>query len=401
MVWISGRKDVLAGFFALLSVWLALRAMKGSADSFRRHYLLALVSYVAALLAKPVAAALPLMIIAIDVGLVRGSWRSALRCWAPWLVAAVPLAWLTKMQQPDHVMGFITPWPQRPVVAADAIVFYLSRLLFPLFLTLNYGRTPEWVLAQPWSLWEPLLFLVLCLLLWMRPARSWWCVGLALFCLNLLPVLGFVPFYYQVFSTVADRFLYLSLLGPALLVAWALRDGKRWRVVICSLALVWLGAKCELQTQIWRNNQSLVEHIAQWNPNDPDIQYSLGIMMTEASKPPEGASHYTRMLRLPPPSSDPRVRAQKGDEALFITVRPSVSIRATSSHTTIWGCSSPKGENGVKLLMSFARHSRSNRRCCRRVTISGWCWRNRDRSKRLSDSSPGRWSLRRNLKGRI
>ena len=39
---------------------------------------------------------------------------------------------------------------------------------------------------------------------------------------GLLPVLGFIPFGFQHYSTVADRYMYTAMLGPALALAWGL-----------------------------------------------------------------------------------------------------------------------------------------------------------------------------------
>ena len=39
---------------------------------------------------------------------------------------------------------------------------------------------------------------------------------------GLLPVLGLIPFDFQHYSTVADRYAYLAMLGPAIALAWGL-----------------------------------------------------------------------------------------------------------------------------------------------------------------------------------
>jgi tetratricopeptide (TPR) repeat protein len=58
-------------------------------------------------------------------------------------------------------------------------------------------------------------------LLWRKWPALW--IGLGILAAALLPVLGLTPFAFQRYSTVADRYMYLAMLGPAL----ALADGLK------------------------------------------------------------------------------------------------------------------------------------------------------------------------------
>ena len=57
-----------------------------------------------------------------------------------------------------------------------------------------------------------------------RSGACWWPAS--------LPVLGLVPFAFQAYSTVADRYMYIAMLGPALALAWGLAQVRqRWLAV--------------------------------------------------------------------------------------------------------------------------------------------------------------------------
>ncbi len=63
--------------------------------------------------------------------------------------------------------------------------------------------------------------------LWYQRTRVPWLVSTAgVFVAGLLPVLGLVPFAFQAYSTVADRYVYIAMLGPALALAWGWRSSS-------------------------------------------------------------------------------------------------------------------------------------------------------------------------------
>ncbi|MDP2107158.1 MAG: hypothetical protein Q8J76_14270, partial [Desulfobulbaceae bacterium] len=68
-------------------------------------------------------------------------------------------------------------------------------------------------------------WLVVATVLW-RSRSPWVLCGVALFVVAILPVSGILPFSYQAMSTVADRYLYLAMLGPAWLVGQLLLKFK-------------------------------------------------------------------------------------------------------------------------------------------------------------------------------
>ena len=87
----------------------------------------------------------------------------------------------------------------------------------------------------------------------------------------MAPNWGLVPFDYQQYSTVADRYAYLAMLGPGLLAAWAVsRPAVRGQGLavgsISALLILALSLRTWQQTGYWQNDRTLFGHAVEVNP---------------------------------------------------------------------------------------------------------------------------------------
>jgi Flp pilus assembly protein TadD len=253
VAWISEQRGLLSAALGLL----ALLVHAGGAPGLRRAAASsALVAL--ALLAKPSAAALPLLGLALEVLVLRRGWRAAIAGLAPWFVLAGAMTALTKSLQADEAVREAVPLAQRPYVALDALEFYLRKLLWPAGLAPDYGRRPALVLAEFPDGTTLLTGALLVLAVALPAARRALLAPLALFVAALAPVLGLVPFGYQDLSTVADRYAYLALLGPALFVARAVPERPpRAALVAAGAALALLAGWSVRQSSHWRDTESI------------------------------------------------------------------------------------------------------------------------------------------------
>src|SRR5947209_1404884 len=139
VAWVTGMRDLLCGLFAVIALWQYTRA----AESGRRRYWVgAAVAFAAALLSKPAAVVLPVIAVAVDVGIVGRPWRRAIVPAAIGVLAlALPAVYVTHVAQASEVS---TPGPllNRLLVAGDAITFYLRQIAWPAHLSFDYGRRP-------------------------------------------------------------------------------------------------------------------------------------------------------------------------------------------------------------------------------------------------------------------
>src|SRR5206468_8187950 len=120
-----------------------------------------------------------------------------------------------------------------------------------------------------WFTWMAPLFLVV--IVWgVRDKAKWPLACLLVFVAGVLPSLGLVPFDYQRYSTVADRYAYLAMLAPAVALAWVLaRYPRTVYFGVAGAALAAMAVLSAVQTRPWRNTDTLFTYTLDRNPRSP------------------------------------------------------------------------------------------------------------------------------------
>lgn len=305
VAWVSGLKDVLCGFWALVAVWQYLRAAQtNSTRAWWGHYGTATGAYALALLAKPTAVVVPVLAGLLAMRGLGQTWRTAGRALGGWLAVALGWSVWTKGLQPDVLLGTVPSWLERLLVAADTVMFYVGKLLWPLGLGPDYGRTPQVVLEQA-TLWGiSVAVLGGALGLWWVSRR--WLPGLGLAAAvgvaALLPGLGLVAFAFQAYSTVADRYAYLAVVGAALGIGLVLRRWSHHGVVwgLTALMVVGLIWRSVQQVTIWHDTTALFTHALQVNPRSALAYNNLGWTMAQRGDLDRAIGHFQQALQLRP-----------------------------------------------------------------------------------------------------
>jgi protein O-mannosyl-transferase len=305
VAWVTELKGLLAGLLGLLAIATYYRG---------QSRVLTGLLFVAAMLSKPSAVVFPAILLLADRILFGKGLRDSAKTALGFLLPLVPFVLVTKYLQPAVDMEYVPTLPARLLVAADTLSFYLAKLLVPARLGLDYGRSPQVVLAQvpAWQLaGAGLLFvagvaLVSQSLLRPRDAAVEWTslvrFGAAVFCLSLLPVLGLVPFAFQDYTTVADHYLYIPILGASFVVAGLLLRARApaWSLALAAALVLGCAAQTFAQARHWRSNQTLFEHTLAVNPSSYLAHYSIGTELLEAGKTEDGVSRMLACLRLRP-----------------------------------------------------------------------------------------------------
>jgi hypothetical protein len=266
VAWASGMKDLLSGLMSFACLLLYVRTAQGptpgGAGKRWAGYAGSAALFMLAMLAKPSAAAIPLVAAAIDRLLLRGPWRRVLPMMFAGLALALPVLWVTRGAQPAGALQFVAPLWCRPLVAADAVAFYVGKLLLPVHLLPDYGRSPWWLMHSFQVRWTWAVSALLAAAAWLARRRTpRLSAAFAIFVLAMAPVLGLVPFLYQATSTVADRYAYLAMLGPALALAAVIdRWGSRATVAGAATILAALAIRSYFQVPVWQDEQTLFKH---------------------------------------------------------------------------------------------------------------------------------------------
>ena len=286
--WASGLKDVLSGSLVLASLAMYLRWRQDGPHKLNWPYIAALAIYVLAMLAKPSAFTMPLILIVIDRLAVRMPWKRIAMALVPFAIVTVPIAIIARSAQPS--IASAQPGWVRPFVVGDSLSFYALKAIAPIDLAFDYGRNIDWLRTRSELYYAWLLPVGIALLTVFayrrakrigRPLSPLVAIGLWVFLLAPLHVLGITRFDFQFISVVADHYQYVAILGPAILLAWAV---QRWpRTAAWAIALVALyGARAACQTTVWQDDESLYNHTLKVNPRSWTSYLNLSVLRSRA-----------------------------------------------------------------------------------------------------------------------
>jgi tetratricopeptide (TPR) repeat protein len=170
-----------------------------------------------------------------------------------------------------------------------------------------------------WTWLAPAAVTVLVFLSRRRALVAAWLVFVA----AAAPVLGLVPFDFQAVSTVADHYVYLSMLGAALAVAWLVAHAGR-RVIVARVAavavIIVLGVLSVLQAGHWRDSRGVWSRAMEVNPRSELAYGNLGVLELESGNVAGALPLLERAAQLNPndpfaPMSLSRAQLAAGDAA--------------------------------------------------------------------------------------
>lgn len=270
VAWVTQLNTLLSGFFSLLTLnfWLLFWRQRAQNRSGTAFYGAATLCFLLALLSKPLAVVVPPLAVILAMWRYRVSLRASLAWTFPWWGAAAVIIVINRSLQPESDAALSIALWKRPFQAGDALAFYGAKVLFPLRQMAEYTRTSAFVLSHWWGYLTWIFPVGIGLAAWRGRARfpALW-IGFWFFVVGVLPTIGFVPYYFHWYSTVADRYLYLAMAGAALALAglWiALERAPQARRLAAQIFLVALVPLWCFQSGRdlgnWRNTALLWEH---------------------------------------------------------------------------------------------------------------------------------------------
>ena len=353
VAWAAERKDVLSGFFWMLTLLLYARYAEvpepgvesshgrrregpdtGSRESggnessspvFRHpsfYYTLALVCFV--LRADEQADGGDVALDVALAGLVAVAAALHSNTPRPKLKPMLPLIWeKVPFLAAALVFGVVTIYAERGVGALgpatsyplagrvqNALLSYLGYLkqtLWPADLAVFYPYPetfPAWRVAG-----AGLAGLVIsALLLWAPRKRPYLAAGWLWYVVTLLPVIGLI----QVgdFSR-ADRFTYVPLIGVFLALTWGAYElTRRWRYQVLALsvaggaAIVLCLALTRQQLGYWQDSETLFRHALEVTENNYLAHNNLGVALDKKGQIDEAIRQYQEAIRLKPDYAD-------------------------------------------------------------------------------------------------
>jgi len=311
VAWISEVKNLLMGFFFLLTLLAWIEFVDCAGRRRVMFYAAALVCYALALAAKSTACTLPAALLLILWWKKKPISGRAIREVVPLFVLAIAsgliAVWWEKYHQGTKVLLPLSPL-ERILIASRAVWFYLGKIFWPSNLIFIYPRWQIDVSDPTAYLWLVATALAVAVLYFGRrfvgrgPETA-----LLFFVLTLSPLLGFIMLYTFRYSFVADHYQYLACIGPIALVSAGLAKlvdqigNSRWMAWIGgSVILASLGLLTFRQAATYHDIETLWRTTISKDPNSWIAYNNLGVVQFEKGEIDEAIQKYEHSLQLHP-----------------------------------------------------------------------------------------------------
>ncbi|HXY53496.1 MAG TPA: tetratricopeptide repeat protein [Nitrospirota bacterium] len=310
VAWISERKNLLAMFFFLSSFHFYISYRAAERPRSALFYCSSVLAFVLALLSKPVAIILPLVLFLYDLCYLEKSGRKS------WIANKIPFVLASgaaliialKSQMPEYEGGRISYSIEGPLgvffTMLTVLVRYFKIIFWPTELSPLY--MPPMKVRIDASVAGSLLFAVLLVVLGYYLCRKrkklffWYALVFA----GLLPVSQIV----SIVTLMNDRYLYFPMLGAAasygmlaLPSAGQTYDLRRKSIalilVLLLIPLPWLSWQ---RTSVWSNDTSLWTDATRKTPGSPLVWNGLGMAYVDRGLPDEAASAFLKALAIDP-----------------------------------------------------------------------------------------------------
>jgi len=325
VVWVAERKDLLCALFFFLSILRYIEYAKSvlsesvQKSTFRLisnpYYLLTIIFFILALLSKPMAITLPIVLLLLDwypLDRIRSqTYKALLVEKVPFFTLSLFSAILTILaQKAGGAVATIEEFPLsvRVIVGGKALIVYLWKMIFPLNLIPFYPYPQDASLFSLKYFPAIVLLIIISLVCLIYRKRKIWISIWAYYVVTLIPVLGIVQVGSQ---AMADRYTYLPSLSIfiaiGLCIARVTLKCLKGRGLSTTIAvgvtfltlLLFMSYLTIKQIGIWKNSYSLWSYVIKKEPGQvPQAYFSLGTVALEKEELDSALAYYNNALEL-------------------------------------------------------------------------------------------------------
>jgi tetratricopeptide (TPR) repeat protein len=315
VAWIAERKDVLSAAFLLATLHAYASWVRRPAPS---RYALVVLAFACGLMAKPMVITFPLIALLLDYWpLARARSLRALVIEKLPLFALVGIATLITLATYEATMsplGHIT-LPARLANACVSLAWYLEKTVWPSNLAVLYMHPalPGGVPISPATLLVSIVLLAGVSIWVLREAHRfpYLATGWGWYLVMLLPVAQLV----QVgLHARADRYSYLPMIGPSIMLVWRTGDALSSRGVRLAtqralaagvvFVLLVYATLARRQLMVWHDSESLYRHAISVEPNNLMMHYNFGTVLFNQHRDAEALAEFERVLVIRPRYAD-------------------------------------------------------------------------------------------------
>lgn len=294
VAWASERKDVLSGFFWMLTLLVYARFAKSEKPnppllSFLPSplYWLALFLFACGLMSKPMVVTLPCVLLLLDLWpLQRLSPKTLLRLFVekiPFFALALGSCLMTLVVQNNARWSSANlPFDFRLANAFMSYVRYLSKIFHPANLALIYPYPHSWPIIGV-AIAVGVIALLSFVFIFMMKRFPYLVVGWFWFLGTLVPTIGLIQVGVQ---SMADRYTYLPSIGIFILTIWGVGDllkvsARKTELCILAGSVTLIGCLVltSLQLRYWQNSVTIFGHSYLVTTDNYAVDDCLGVTL--------------------------------------------------------------------------------------------------------------------------
>ena len=316
VAWIAERKTVLCMFFFLLALgaygWYAKKPSPG-------RYLCVMLFFALGLMSKIMVIALPFGLLLVDYWplhrlpdlktsegprpFLHGFFVLAIEK-IPLLLLAAAGGWMTLyMHKKEGALTAAMPLAWRLKNVIYSYLAYVGKAFWPTRLAVFYPHPEN---SLPW--WKviaaALTLAAISAVVWYFRSKKYLLVGWIWFLGTIVPMIGFIQSGRQ---GMADRYIYIPILGLLVAVVWLLTDlaaRLRWHSAQLAALFAVLILPCAYLTHkqigFWHDSYTLFSHALEVTENNGIAENNFGSALVEMGQPQLAEPHFEAAIRLIP-----------------------------------------------------------------------------------------------------
>ncbi len=310
VAWVAERKDVLCGFFWIVSIWFYFEYSKRPTLI---RYSLLLLSFALSLMSKPMAVTLPCVLVLLDFWPLNRSadYLRIKNRFFGLIIEKIPLFLLSAVVSVVTYIGQKDAGALNDQTLSEKLSFsvagywtYLTKFFWPKDLAFLYpypqtGWSVENVIAA-----AILLITISVFAIWRFKSHPFLLIGWLLFLGVLVPVIGLIK---AGGHFVVDRYSYLPYIGLSIFCCWGIFSYSKIRPAsgfLGGITLVVFLLLAHNQTQYWKNSEALFKRAIEVTSDNYLAHNYLGGEYFKRGKLAEAKENFMAAVRINPNFAD-------------------------------------------------------------------------------------------------
>jgi protein O-mannosyl-transferase len=315
VAWISERKDVLSAFFWMLTLCLYVYYTE---KPIIRRYILALFSFVCALLSKPMVVTLPAIMILLDYwplgrfelkkgNLILWQLKEKMSFFVLSAVFSIIVLYYPHTpDMPDDPALKHLSLSSRLANAPVSFMTYLGKTFWPHDMAVFYPFSEH---IPSWQIWGAMLLITVISIavIIMAKRLPYLFVGWLWYAITIAPVIGIIQISLIAPYAMADRYTYLPSIGIAIMLAWGIpflikneNMGRKIFLPAVIIFLIIISVLTWQQCGYWKNSSILFSHASRVTNNNDKMYHNLGFYFDTKGRFSEAIYYFNKAIRIKP-----------------------------------------------------------------------------------------------------